>query len=71
MKRGLSLLLALSCLVGCFLSLTGCALGANEKTKYTDYSFDFFDTTTTIIGYEVDDVTFAKNCVTIKEALKE
>ena len=71
MKRGLSLLLALSCLVGCFLSLTGCAFGANEKTKYTDYSFDFFDTTTTIIGYEVDDVTFAKNCVTIKEALKE
>ena len=68
MKRGLSLCLALVCLLGCFVSLTGCG---KKKTKYTDYSFDFFDTVTTIIGYEANANDFAKNCVIIKEELKK
>ncbi len=53
-------------LVLCLFS--GCEVG---KQKYTDYTFDYFDTVTTIIGYETDNDTFQKNLKEIKEQLEE
>lgn len=49
-------------------TLSGCLKG---KNKYTDYSFDYFDTVTNIIGYESDQAVFKENCVKIKEKLYE
>ena len=45
MKKLLSVFLVVSILL-----LSGC--DSNKKTKYTAYYFDFFDTETTVIGYE-------------------
>lgn len=39
--------------------------------KFTDYSFDTFDTVTTIIGFETKKEEFDKNCNKIKEWLLE
>jgi len=67
MKKICSLLLSL-CLIVSIFSLQGC----NKKTdlkKFTDYSFDFFDTVTTIIGYEKNEKTFKANCEVIKNEL--
>lgn len=50
-------------LVLCF---TGCSDG---KTKYTDYSFECFDTVTTIIGYESSKEEFDAVCDEIKSVL--
>ena len=69
MKKLLSLcLLWLVILQVCFLS--GCKAGANRE-KFTDYSFDYFDTVTTIIGYEKSEKVFKENCEKIKEQLYE
>ena len=39
--------------------LSSCGpLGAPQKTKFTAYSLDWFDTVTTITGYETDQATF-------------
>ncbi len=71
MKSTLSLFL----LFALVLSLVGCTTGGTplpteETQKYTDYSFDYFDTVTTIIGYATDEVTFQKTCVKIKGLLR-
>lgn len=49
-------------------SFAGCD---QPKEKFTDYSFDFFDTASTIIGYETDETAFKKNCEKIKSWLLE
>ena len=50
------------------LPLAGC----NAKyQKFTDYSFDSFDTVTTIIGFEKDKQVFDQNCQKIKAWLLE
>ena len=67
MRRIVSLCLALLFLASCVMGLVGCG----KEKKYTDYSFDYFDTVTTIIGYEKTAQEFAQNCVLIKEALKK
>ena len=36
-----------------------------KKEKFSDYSFDYFDTVTTIIGFEESEEVFKKNCETI------
>lgn len=51
----------------CF-SLTSCK---SKRQKFTDYSFDYFDTVTTIIGYEKSNGIFKENCEKIKEQLYE
>ena len=44
--------------------------GCNSKyEKFTDYSFDSFDTVTSIVGFEKDKDTFDKNCELIKSEL--
>ena len=48
--------------------LCGCA---KKKEKFTDYSFDYFDTVTTIIGFEENKEIFNKNCDKIKEKFNE
>ena len=55
------------CLVIVFiLCLCGCT---PQKQQYKDYSFDSFDTVTTIIGFETDEATFKSNSKAIKEKL--
>ncbi len=48
------------------LCIAGCS---NGKTKYTDYSFECFDTVTTIVGYENSKEDFDAVCSEIKEQL--
>ena len=63
MKKILSVILII-------LSLCSCS--NFEKTeKFTEYSFDYFDTVTTIVGYETDKQKFDENCVKIKKQLEE
>lgn len=50
------------------LSLCGCK---PIKTKYTDYSFDYFDTVTTVVGYAESKAEFDAVCTEIKALLKE
>lgn len=65
-KRYISIFL---CFVICLLSFVGCT--KKEKEKFTDYSFDFFDTATTIIGYEYSKEDFDKVAGKIKKLLGE
>ncbi len=67
MKKILSLFIIIALLVSLF-SLTACS--KNYK-KYTDYSFDYFDTVTTIVGFEKSQEEFNKNCEKIKGWLSE
>lgn len=67
MKKIISFLLLFSLCLCFFASCNK----EKELQKFTDYSFDFFDTVTTIIGYETDKTTFDKNCAEIKKQLEE
>ncbi len=50
------------------LWLTSCA---PQKTKFTEYSLDWFDTVTTVTGYETDRETFDGVCAEILSSLGE
>ena len=63
MKKIISVLLIVSLVVTNF---TGCKKSSN---KYSDYSFDYFDTVTTIVGFEENEEVFKQNCALIKEQL--
>ena len=65
MKNKFCFLLALILVFCLFL---GC-----EKSyeKFSDYSFDYFDTVTTITGFEKDKADFDKNVSEIKTLLLE
>ncbi len=52
--------------VALILCFAGCS---NGKTKYTDYSFECFDTVTTIVGYENSKEEFDTVCGEIKALL--
>ena len=67
MKKIISLFLVFEIIIGVTL-LCGCQ---DKKEKFKDYSFDYFDTVTTIIGYEKTKDTFQNNCDKIKEKLYE
>ncbi len=56
-------------LLGLLFGLSACKPGG--KTKYTDYSFDYFDTVTTIVGYAENQESFRQTCAEIKALLKE
>lgn len=62
--------IALLCSAVIIILLCGCD-GQSSLQKFTDYSFDYFDTATTIIGYETDRETFNKNCEIIKSELEK
>lgn len=64
MKKILSVLLAVLC-----LSLSACGVKTAKKEKFTDYTFDYFDTVTTIVGFEENKEKFDLNCDIIKEKL--
>ncbi len=67
MKKILSLILIFIISLHLVFS-TGCT---KKPQKYTDYSFDYFDTVTTIIGFEESEDTFKQNCEKIKGWLLE
>ena len=66
MQKFISLILVIT-LITAFM-LCGCD---KKKEKFKDYSFDYFDTVTTIIGYEKTKDLFDENCNKIKEKLYE
>ena len=66
MKKIIAWVLALGILLCC---LTGCE--TQKLKKYTDYSFDYFDTVTTIVGYQETKEAFDVSCKAIKEQLQE
>lgn len=45
--------------------------GFGKKQQFKDYSFDSFDTVTTIVGFEQNEQAFKENCEKIKEKLYE
>lgn len=47
------------------------ACSASEKNKYTDYSFDYFDTATILVGYAENKTEFDAVCNEIKALLQE
>lgn len=67
MKKIISLILSFSF---CLCLFTSCK-DEEALQKFTDYSFDYFDTVTTIIGYEKDRATFDENCQKVKAQLEE
>ncbi len=69
MKKLISLLLVFSCLF-----LTSCGNGTVNGTaeeKFSAYYFDYFDTVTTITGYEKTKYDFDTVCTEIENLLKE
>ena len=66
MKRFVAIISVL-CLTFC---VTGCEPKKTERTKYTDYSFDYFDTATSIVGYEDSKEAFDAVCNEIKPLLQ-
>lgn len=70
MKKVLSVFLIIALVLVQVLSFSAC----NEKTqlnKYSEYYFDYFDTATTIIGYEKTEEEFDAVCEEIKAQLNE
>lgn len=65
MKKLLSLFLIIFITLSVF---TGCKA---RKEKFTDYSFDYFDTVTTVIGFEKNKETFDANFKKINGWIKE
>lgn len=57
----LTLIFQVFCLSGC----------KNKQEKFSDYSFDYFDTVTTIVGFEESEEVFKDNCNKIKALLEE
>ena len=66
MKRLLAVVLTAACL----LSVAACTPNSN-LAKFTDYSFDYFDTATTLVGYAETKDEFDTVCAEIKELLGE
>ena len=64
MKKILAILLAVSCFF-----FSSCEEKNEKLQKFEDYTFDYFDTVTTIIGYEQDKESFDRNCDIIKDKL--
>ncbi len=66
-KKLLSLLLSVGILLS-FFTLVSCR---EEAKKYSTYSFDYFDTVTTIIGYEKSQKDFDERAAEILRSLGE
>ncbi len=67
MKRFLSLFLALVCIVLSVVSFSACSV--HPKQKFKAYYFDYFDTATTIVGWEKSQEDFDAVCRIIKDEL--
>lgn len=69
-RKQLISLLLLVCVCAASL-MTACNKKQEEKTKYTEHSLDYFDTVTTITGYEADEETFNRISAEILTMLGE
>ncbi len=58
------------CLLALCIGMTGCEK-KDTREKFTTYYFDYFDTVTTIVGYERSQEEFDENCEMIEQQLKE
>lgn len=67
MRKVLSVFLLLAFILSC-VCVSGCE---SKKEKFTDYSFDSFDTATSIIGFETTQEKFDENAKIIKQKLYE
>ncbi len=67
MKKILSLFLSITCILLPCVSFSSC--NANSKQKFKAYYFDYFDTATTVVGYEISQEDFNSVCEKIKEQL--
>lgn len=67
-KQQLIPILLLICILSSSLLLTSCS---KQKNKYVTHSLDYFDTATTITGYETDQETFDRISAEILVALGE
>ena len=67
MKKFLSLFLSIICVVVPCITLSSCSV--QQKQKFKAYYFDYFDTATTIIGYEKTQEEFDVVCEEIKAQL--
>ena len=70
MKKVVLLLLIASFLFVQMMAFSGCEK-KSEFTKFSNYYFDYFDTATTIIGYEKTKEDFDATCEEIKTLLNE
>ena len=70
MKKIISILLIVSILFVQMLTFSACD-PKPKLTKYSNYYFDYFDTATTIIGYEENKEDFDAVCEDIKTLLNE
>lgn len=68
MKKKLIVLLLLICLIVESSLLSSCS---KSKTKYSSYSFDYFDTVTSIVGYTETEEEFNKISERILKLLEE
>ena len=64
-KRLISCALLISLIVSCFCSC------AKQKERYTETYLEYFDTGSTIVGFEFEVETFEKNCDFIEAQLEE
>ena len=69
MKKTISMMLVMALVVLQALSFASCK--ASEKTKYSAYYFDYFDTATTIIGYTHTKEEFDAVCEEVTTLLNE
>ncbi len=58
------------CVILCFLSIIGLCGCETKLQKFEDVSFDYFDTITSIVGYETQRKSFDQNCEKIKKKLE-
>ena len=70
MKKVISTILIMSIIFAQILALSGCEKKV-ELQKFSDYSFDYFDTATSIVGYEETEEEFKAVSEEIKALLKE
>lgn len=70
MKKVISIFMAMSILFIQILTFVGCE-EKSKLNKYSNYYFDYFDTATTIIGYEKTQEEFDATCEEIKTLLSE
>lgn len=70
MKKIISIFMVISILVLQLLTFVGCE-EKSSLNKYSNYYFDYFDTATTIIGYEKSQEDFDEMCKEITDLLNE
>lgn len=68
MKKVLSLFLSIICVFLPLVSFSSCSIAGKQKFKA--YYFDYFDTATTIVGYEKNQEDFDAVCNTITQQLE-